>query len=95
MTALNWTNVTNVGGILVKANETVPFWFGMEIMLFIIATISLLGFGLEVALLSSGFLCFVTTMLLSYMGLATWQNAMWFLGITILTILYIAYNKKE
>ena len=91
----NMTNVTSVGDLLSKANETTSFWFGMMVMLFVILFTAFLSIGMEQALLASGFLCFLMSMLLAYAGLLSWKTAMMFLGIIILVIIYIAYNKKE
>lgn len=92
----NMTNVTSIGDFLLKANETTPFWLGISIMVWIILTTTFLGIAsMDVALLSSSFISFVVAMLLAYAGLLTWKWAMFYLGIIIAVILYIAYNKKE
>lgn len=92
----NMTNVTSIGDFLVKANEVTPFWLGINFMIWIILTITFLSFGgFEVALLGSSFISFVIGMLLAYAGLMTWKWTMFWLGMIILVILYIAYNRKD
>jgi hypothetical protein len=97
VTAQNWTNVSDFGGMLAIANDNTGgyFWASMMFMIFIVSFFSMIGFGFEVALLSSAFAGLIIGILLAYMDLVAWSWVVMFAGITILSFIWIMYNQKE
>ena len=89
--------MTGIGAML-KIPNTVTggwFWLGMQILIFVVLTINLLGFGFETAILTAAFISLISGMLLVYMELLSWQWLMFFLGIIIFIFIYIIWNNRR
>jgi len=80
MAPINFSNVTTAADYLNLPNNSTGgwFWAGMLFMLVIVSMISMIGFGIEVALLVSLFLGIILGTFLVYAGLMsmTWLGAM-------------------
>jgi len=95
--AANWTNVSDFGGMLSIANDNTGgyFWVSMVAMIFIVSFFSMIGFGFEVALMSSAFAGLIIGILFAYMDLVAWSWVVMFAGLLILSFLWTMYNQKE
>jgi hypothetical protein len=96
MTA-NFSNMTTWQGFLNMANENSAgyFWTLLGCYLpFIIATVVLLPFGWEVAIVIGAFIGIILSALLSYAGLVAWWVVGSFIGIEIFMILYIFWSNR-
>jgi len=71
------------------------FWLGMEFLIFIVLTVTFLGYGIEVAVLTAGFIALISSLFLVYMELLAWQWLMFFLGIILFTIFYVIWNNRK
>ena len=93
----NWTAVTDTASFLGLANTTTGgwFWIGMLFMVFVVLGISLLKFGFEAAILSSGFATLVIGMMFAYMGLIGWSWILMILGILLVVMLWIGYSSSR
>ena len=89
--AYDFSQVTNVTGILMAPNEQLGgwFWFGMLLMIFIVMVMALLSYGPELAVISSSFVGLASAILLHYAGLVSWWGVLFFLGWFILISLYV------
>jgi hypothetical protein len=96
---LNWSNVTDLSQLPIQANTATggDFWMSMLFMLWIVALLTLLAFGWEVALLASSFICLVIGFFLVYADLVAWQYLMVFAGVLLIMFLYIIWtgNKNQ
>jgi len=94
---VNWTNITDMQGILGVANTTTGSWFWTATlyMIYVILLVGTLSFGFEVAILSASFACFVLGVLLTYMGLVSWTWTAFFMGAIIATIFIKIITAKE
>jgi len=95
MVATNWTNVSNIEGMLVQANSNAPFWTGMLLMIFAVFLISFLGMGFPIALIAAGFIGFIIGLLLTYMGLVSWTWTLMLLGLMLVGIIYSIWSKND
>jgi len=97
MTAVNWSNVTDLGQIPAAANTASngTFWVAMLYMLWIVLIFMFIGFGWEVAILSSSFLALVLGLLLVYTGLISFQTVLVFVGVILFMFLYIIWTSKK
>lgn len=99
MPRINWTNVSSFKDYADVPNTVTSgyFWLGMLWMVYIVLMITFiaLGFGIEVALLSSTFLALVGAIFLVYIGLIAWQWALMFVGILLLLFLYIVWSSNR
>jgi hypothetical protein len=92
-----FANATDWAGILAIANNSTGgyFWVVMNMLIWIVAMISLLGFGFETAVLAASFLGLLVALFLSYMGLEVWRWALFYLGAILIMIIYTAFNRKS
>jgi len=97
MVAVNWTNVTVASDLLKQPNVATGgnFWLGMLMMIFGILVIIFSAFGIEVALLGSGFICLVLSIFLVYMNLLAWQWVLFFMALLIMIFLYSMYSRDR
>lgn len=97
MTATNWSNITSAEQILAIPNNNTSglFWTGIVWMIFAVIAIAFAGFGLEVALLISGFVCLVASLILAIMGLVSWANFLIFVGLLLFLFIYIIWARKD
>ena len=93
----NWTNVTDLNSMLVMANNNTGgyFWAGILFMIFVVMTITMMGMGIEVAILSSAFVGFILGIILVYMGLVSWTYLAGFVGIILVLIIWISYARSR
>lgn len=97
MVNVNWSNVSNFSGMASVPNTTTEGWFFTVIlyMVYIIAIIIQIGFGLETAILTSSFLGIILSMLLAYAGLVSWWVVGSFVGAELFTFLYIYWSSNR
>jgi len=90
-------NMTGIGEMLKIPNVVTGgwFWLGMQVLIFIVLTVSLLEYGFETAILTASFICLISGMMLVYMELLSWQWLMFFLGIIIFIFVYITWNNRR
>lgn len=95
--AANWTGVSNMSSMLQVANAESGgyFWTSMLFMIWAILFISMLGFSVEVALLSSCFAAIMIGMLLVFMDLMAWSWLLMYVGVLLVTFLWIIYNNRD
>jgi K+-sensing histidine kinase KdpD len=94
-TATNWTNISNVEGLLTSANNNSPFWLEMLIMFWIVAVITLLRYGFMTAVLAGSFVIFIIGLFLVYMGLVAWQFELAVIAIIISAIIYDLFFGRD
>ena len=98
MTITNYfTNATDITTLMAIPNQQTGgwFWVGMQFMLWIVMWVVMLGFGLEVALVSSAFLSLVIGTFLVYMNLIAWKFLMFYLGIILAMLFYTTWNNRK
>ena len=96
-TPTNWTNLSNPAQLLAVANTNTGgyFWTGMNMMVFLVALISMIAIvSWEQALLASAFLGLLISLVLTYAGLTGYWVMGTFVGIILLTIMYIIWSNK-
>jgi hypothetical protein len=95
--AINWSNVTDLGQLPSEANTATGghFWLGMLFMIWAVMVMIMIGYGLEVALLTASFAGLIIGLLLSYAGLVSFNYVLVFVGILIVMFLYIVFNKRS
>lgn len=93
----NWTAINTVIGLLQTPmnNTSGYFYFGVLILVFFILLISLVGFGVEVAILSSAFVALVAGILLVYMELMAWWLLLPFFALILFMFLYIVWSSNR
>ena len=91
MPTINFSNVSTASDFLNLPNQSTGglFWAGILLMIIIVAMISMIGFGIEVALLVSLFIGILLGVFLMYAGLVSgvWVGAMVALELAI--IIYV------
>lgn len=94
---INWTNATTTAGMMQIANQNSGgwFWTAMLFMVYVVMIISLIGFGIEVALLSANFLAILVSILMVYMGLVSWTIVAFFIGFQSFLFLYIMWSSRQ
>lgn len=95
--ANNFTGITGIGGFMEIANENTAgyFWVGMLFTFMCIIFMSLIGFGVEIALLAAVFVGLMAGILLLYMGLVGWSWIAMIVAVLLATLLWIIYSKRE
>jgi len=90
-------NISNLQDLLEVSNSQSggKFWLAMSLMIFSVLTITFLGYGFEVALLSSAFISLVLGMMLVYLELISWEWLMLYLGIILFSMIYVTWNNKR
>lgn len=96
---MNWTGVNTLSDILNVANTNTGGWFWLA-MLFLIFIVILLimiikEVGIEISLLTSGFVGLVSGIFLTYMDLIAWKWTLVFVGTLLMTFLYIIYSSNR
>lgn len=95
--AVNWTNVSNFQQFIAAANQSAGnlLFLAIDLLVFFVMFISLTGtFGWEAAILSSGFIGIILSLLFSYMGVLAWKVTGVFVGVIVIIILYILWSNK-
>jgi len=97
MATVNWTNVTTPEAFLQVANDTTGgwFWVSMLTMVTIILMISMLPFGFEAAILGAAFAGLMLGIILAYMNLVAWTWVVMYVGIIVITILWVMYSRRR
>ena len=102
MSATNWTNVTTFQDILQIPNQHIDvwlinFWSGMLLMVFfvILLTMIYLGTAIEAALLATGFICLILSLILVFMNLISWAFVLLFMSTLIMLMLYIIWSSNR
>lgn len=93
----NWTNITRFDQLPALANSTTngTYWTGILFMLYVVAIISMMGWGFGTALLVASTIGLVVSMLMYYAGLVgSWVVSM-FLASLLLTIIYVIYSRRN
>jgi hypothetical protein len=95
--ATNWTSITSLSGMLTQANTNTGgyFWAGMLFLFFVVTMVTMLGFGLEVAVFASAFTAFLVGLILVYMGLVSWTYVAGLFGIILALIIWISYARNK
>lgn len=94
---INWTNVTGMDQIPALANTSTGgyFWTGILYMLWIILLLVLIGYGFEVAVLTSAFIGLILAIILVYSELIAWYHVVTFSGIILFIFLYIIWSGSK
>lgn len=71
------------------------FWLAMLFLVFLVFVMTFLVNGLEIALLSGGFITLILGLFLVYLNLVSWKWLMFFLGIILATLFYITWNNRK
>lgn len=96
--SVNWTAVTTIQHILDAPNVNTGNWFWI-VMLFMMVFIILITLlmkksGTEASVLSSGFVGLVGGIFLTYINLISWEWCLFFVGLIVMTFLYIIYTNR-
>lgn len=96
-TPTNWSNVSSLSDVLtlVNTNTSNWGWVGILYTFWFILLITLIGFGWEVALLTSAFICIIAGLILSYMGLVGWTWVLFFVGIDLVMFAYSIWSSER
>ena len=95
---VNLSNITSFSGILQAANNSAAgyLFFAIDILVFLVLTITLAAtFQLEAALLTSGFICLILSLLFVYMGVMSYMMAGIFVGVIVLGILIVTWSRND
>jgi len=97
MTAVNWTNISDLGQIPSAVNTASggSFWAGMLYMIWAILIMLTLAYGFELAIVISSFASLIISLLLVYSGLLAWEHALVFVGIIVIMFLYIIWSSSK
>lgn len=92
----NMSAINSPVDLLTVTNSNANGWlfFALNSMLFFIMFLSMLSFGLETSLLASAFVTLVLAILFSYMGLMAWNLVGIWVGVIILTFIYLMWNSR-
>ena len=96
--APDWTAVNSTVDAIGFANTSTGgyFWFGMNVMVGLIIFISLAGtFGFEAGLMTGAFVAMMMGFMLVYMDLMSINLLGIFIGILVVMIMYIMWNRQE
>jgi len=95
--ATNWNSINNAKDLLSIPNTETGgmFWFAMVSMVGTVLAVVLSPFGVETAILTSAFICMILGILLVYAGLMAWEFLLIFIGIILITFLYITYSNRN
>ena len=95
--AVNWTNVTDVQGIINAPNETTGgyFWLVVLFLVWVVLLIGLSWAGIEVALLVAGFIAIVISLMMVYMNVIAFEWSLFFIGLEIFLILYVVWSSSK
>lgn len=92
---VNWSNISNTHQFVAAANEPNQwFWTTMLYLIFVVFFITLQVFGFAEAMLASAFIGLLLGTMLLYFGVVNIINVGVFLGLIVISILIIKYDKK-
>jgi sterol desaturase/sphingolipid hydroxylase (fatty acid hydroxylase superfamily) len=93
---INWSAVTTpLQLIAIPAQVTPWFWTMMMFALFTIIVISLIGNGIEIAVLIASMISFIASVFLLIMGGMSWMWTLSFLCILFIDIGYIYWSSTR
>lgn len=94
MAYTNFSNVTSFQDLLTLANTNTSSWFWTAMMFafYVIATITMINFKLEVAMLVAGFLTIILGLLLANLGLVAWVWVGVIVGLELLAFIYSVWS---
>ena len=97
MTAINWSNVTDLTQLPAQANIASggSFWVGMLFMIWIILIMLTLAYGFELALIASSFAGLIIGLLMVYADLVAWEYVLVFVGVIVITFFYIIWSSSK
>ena len=94
----DWSNVTTPGAFLNMPNESTGgwFWTGMDLMIFLVLFITIAGTSAswEAGIISASFIGLLISIFLVYLGLASFWSVGVFVGIILLTFIYIIWSNR-
>jgi len=99
MVSVNWSSVITPSDFLQTANTTSGGWFWTAVlyMVVIVLTMSMIQFGLEIAIMSALFIGIIAGIMLVYMNLMsmTWLGVL--IGAELFIIIYniVTSNKNQ
>lgn len=90
MTYINWSNVTDFGGVLQSANTATAgsFWTMCLFLIWIVAFLVTIYWGWEVALMMSSFIGIAFGIMFVYANLVAWQFLLVFFAMIIVAYFY-------
>lgn len=94
---VNWSSANTFQDFLVKTNESGANWLftGIDVMVTMVLFITLAGaFGWEAAIMSSGFIGIVLSLLFVYMGVMSMTTAGIYVGLLLMMIAYVIWSNK-
>lgn len=96
MVSPNMQNITSFVDFFQLANTNTQgwFWAGITVLIFIVILIALLRYGEEVSGITAGFVTFILSLWLTYAGLVAWGVTTFYLGVTLLLLIYVAWTRK-
>jgi hypothetical protein len=97
MTITNWTNVTDLNGLLgVASSSTGGFTYvAITFMFFVVGLISMISFGVEVAVMASAFGAILLSLIFVSMGLMGYQWLGAFVGLELVMIIYAWWSSSK
>lgn len=97
MASVNWTNVTDLSQLPSEANTASngTFWTGMFYMLWVILIFLFVGFGFEVAIITSSFVMLIIGMLMVYAGLMAWGHLVSIIAALLFMFLYVIWSSSK
>lgn len=97
-TNINISAINSLGDMTNAMNASVGgyLFFGIDIMIFLTMLISLAGiFGWESAMLTSGFVAVILSIMFTAMGLISFTKTAIFVGIILVMIMYVMWNNRS
>ena len=93
---INWANTTTPAQLLASPNYNTGgwFWLGMLFMVFFVMILLFMKRGINVALMTSAFVCLILGIFLTYMNVLDFSYVLVFAGIIVINIIYIMWGKK-
>ena len=102
MKGTNWTAIDSLQDILTLPNNStsawiINFWSAMLMMVFLVILLTMIyiGIAVEVALLSTAFICLILALILAYMSLISWTFVLFFIGTLVMLMLYIVWSSNR
>lgn len=92
--SINWTNFTSPEQIpsLPNQNTDGSFWTVTLYMIWAVFLVIFTYFGFEVAILTSSVIGLIAALFLTYAGLVSWANVLFFAAILLFYLAYIIWS---
>lgn len=94
---INWSGMNTFSDFLSNANASAAGYLftAIDVLVFGVLFITLTGmFGWESAILSSGFIAIVLSLLFAYMGVMAWSTVGIFVGLIVVMIMYVIWSNR-